>query len=225
MTVASDERGVTRPGRAAPLPPDERRRAILDAVRPLVLARGASVTTKELAQAAGVAEGTLFRVFADKTTLVRDVVHAAIDPASAVPELDAIDRSSWLEHRLTRVFEIGFEQITATIRWVGVLHELARDDTGTSPTRAETGRAWIEAQQAGEEAVRAALTRVLEPDADRFGRPLADVVELLDVLIVGASMQAVNAARRGRAPTQPPVAQLVDTFLHGVLAKTPTRSS
>lgn len=200
---------------------------MLDAVRPLVLARGASVTTKELAQAAGVAEGTLFRVFADKATLVREVVHAAIDPASAVPELDAIDRSSWLEHRLTRVFEIGFEQITATIRWVGVLHELARDDAGGGPheSRAEAGRAWIASQQAGEAAVRAALTRVLEPDADRFGRPLADVVELLDVLIVGASMQAVNAARRGRAPTEPPVDQLVDTFLHGVLAPTRTRSS
>ncbi|MBN9326134.1 MAG: TetR family transcriptional regulator, partial [Cellulomonas sp.] len=45
------------------MPPDERRRAILRAVLPVVRERGADVTTRELAEAAGVAEGTLFRVF------------------------------------------------------------------------------------------------------------------------------------------------------------------
>ena len=70
-------------GRAAPLPPDERRAAILLAVRPVILARGAAVTSRELAEAAGVAEGTLFRVFTDKVTLVREAVLAAVDPADA----------------------------------------------------------------------------------------------------------------------------------------------
>ena len=80
---------ITGPGRgrATPLPPDERRAAILLAVRPVILARGAAVTSRELAEAAGVAEGTLFRVFTDKVTLVREAVLAAVDPADAIPEI------------------------------------------------------------------------------------------------------------------------------------------
>src|SRR6478736_24792 len=92
-----------RPGRAAPLPPDERRRAILRAVAPVILERGISATTRELAEAAGVAEGTLFRVFDDKATLMRAAVHAALDPAAAVPAIEAIDLALPLRDRLLRL--------------------------------------------------------------------------------------------------------------------------
>ena len=58
------------PPRARALPPDERRAAILTAVLPVVLDKGMSASTRELAQAAGVAEGTLFRVFDSKDDLI-----------------------------------------------------------------------------------------------------------------------------------------------------------
>src|SRR5690606_23916200 len=45
--------------RARPLAPEERREAILDAVLPLLRERGREVTSRELAEAAGVAEGTI----------------------------------------------------------------------------------------------------------------------------------------------------------------------
>src|SRR4051795_11241283 len=93
--------------RAAPLPPDERRAAILEAVRPVLLERGAAVTTRELAEAAGVAEGTLFRVFTDKATLVREAVMAAVDPAAAVPQIKAIDMSQPLRDRLVVLMKVG----------------------------------------------------------------------------------------------------------------------
>ena len=41
--------------RAKPLPPDERRRVLLAAARPLVRAHGHAVRTKDVAAAAGVA--------------------------------------------------------------------------------------------------------------------------------------------------------------------------
>ena len=68
------------PGRAAALPPDERRRAIIEAVAPLLLEHGADVTTRQIAEAAGVAEGTLFRVFPDKVTLLHATAHSMLDP-------------------------------------------------------------------------------------------------------------------------------------------------
>jgi AcrR family transcriptional regulator len=61
--------------------PDERRKAILDALIPLLLERGGDVTTKEIAQAAGIAEGTIFRVFPDKATLLFAAAEEAINPA------------------------------------------------------------------------------------------------------------------------------------------------
>ncbi len=61
--------------------PDDRRKAILDAVIPLLVEKGGDVTTKEIAQAAGIAEGTIFRVFPDKATLLFAAAEEAINPA------------------------------------------------------------------------------------------------------------------------------------------------
>ncbi|WP_034647891.1 TetR/AcrR family transcriptional regulator [Cellulomonas sp. HZM] len=213
-------------GRAAPLPPQERRTAILHAVRGLVLARGAAVTTRELAQAAGVSEGTLFRVFDDKAALVRETVHAALDPTEAVPLLDAIDRGLPLDERLARVLEIGFERVGETMRWVAVLHELGRGDPGfehSVQARREVHAQWVRRQEEGQAAVRFAVTRVLEPDAAQFARPLHQVVQLLDVVLVGAAMQQADAARRGTTAEVPEIDVLVTHFLHGALAPSPLR--
>ncbi|HBX79727.1 MAG TPA: TetR/AcrR family transcriptional regulator, partial [Propionibacteriaceae bacterium] len=49
--------------RAAPLSPDDRRRALIAATRPLLAEFGPDVSTRRIAEAAGVAEGTIFRVF------------------------------------------------------------------------------------------------------------------------------------------------------------------
>lgn len=89
-----------RSRRASALPADERRRAIVAATLPLVLTHGRAVTSRQIAEAAGVAEGTVFRVFADKDELIEAVVEHALDPAPLTARLDAIDRSLPLRARL-----------------------------------------------------------------------------------------------------------------------------
>lgn len=79
--------------RAAPLPPSERRQSIVAAAMPLVLERGSSVTSRDLAAAAGVSEGTLFKVFDDKDALIRSVVESAIDQQPFEQAVAAIDPS------------------------------------------------------------------------------------------------------------------------------------
>jgi AcrR family transcriptional regulator len=69
--------------RAAPMTPDDRRRAIIDAVRPLLIEHGDRLTTRLIAEAAGVAEGTIFRVFADKDELMNAVAAETLNPADA----------------------------------------------------------------------------------------------------------------------------------------------
>jgi AcrR family transcriptional regulator len=76
--------------RAAALPADERRAAIVAATVPLLL-EGGTVTTRHIADAAGIAEGTIFRVFADKDEVLRAAVDAVLDPAPTEALLRAID--------------------------------------------------------------------------------------------------------------------------------------
>src|SRR6478735_5524754 len=92
--------------RAAALPPEERRAAIIETTIPLLLQHGRSVTTRQIAEAAGIAEGTIFRVFPDKEQLIDAVLERAVDPVPTQRALDAIDRSLPLDERLVLAVEI-----------------------------------------------------------------------------------------------------------------------
>jgi len=73
--------------------PDERRQAIIEAVIPLLVRHGAGLTTRQIAEAAGVAEGTIYRVFPDKCALVQAAARATMDPVDGRQKLAAIDPS------------------------------------------------------------------------------------------------------------------------------------
>ena len=82
------------------MPAEERRASILAATVPLLIDHGTQITTRQIAEAAGVAEGTIFRVFVDKETLIEAAVEQAFDPAPVEAELRAIDPTLALEARL-----------------------------------------------------------------------------------------------------------------------------
>ena len=68
--------------------PEDRRRAIIAATVPLLEQHGAAVTTRQIADAAGIAEGTIFRVFPDKDSLIRDAIGSAFDSVDVLEQLD-----------------------------------------------------------------------------------------------------------------------------------------
>lgn len=148
-------RGPTR-HRAAALPPRERRAAIIAATVPLLIAHGTAITTCQIAEAASIAEGTIFRVFSDKESLIAAAVKQVFDPAPVEIELRAIDPALSLESRLEEA--VGILQRRFTYVWrlmtiVGMTNEAidTRDESdrrGTSTLRA--------------------LAAVLEPDRARL---------------------------------------------------------
>jgi AcrR family transcriptional regulator len=73
---------------------------------PLLVARGEEVTSLEIASAAGIAEGTIFRVFANKDELIDAVLRRALDPAPVEAAIAAVDTSAGLEAAVTEVVRI-----------------------------------------------------------------------------------------------------------------------
>src|SRR5688572_28902683 len=104
------------PTRAPALPAEERRAAILEATLPLLLERGAAVSTRQIAEAAGVAEGTIFRVFPDKDAVVQAAVELALDPEPAERAMAAIDRDLPLAEQLTEAVRIMQARLAAIWR-------------------------------------------------------------------------------------------------------------
>src|SRR6187402_2692586 len=77
--------------RARPMSVEDRRETILEAAIPLLLKHGGDVTTKQIAEAAGIAEGTVFRAFGDKESIIDAAVQKFLDPEPTRRMLRGID--------------------------------------------------------------------------------------------------------------------------------------
>ncbi|HEX5401588.1 MAG TPA: TetR/AcrR family transcriptional regulator [Pseudonocardiaceae bacterium] len=90
-----------RSGRAPAMNVEERRAAIVEVAVPMLVEHGANVKTSEIAAAAGIAEGTLFRAFRDKQALFAACMRAIFESTTEVAQIERIDRSLPLADRLT----------------------------------------------------------------------------------------------------------------------------
>src|SRR3954470_1625595 len=119
-----------KPRRATALPPDERRSMIVAATLPLLLEHGDRVTSRQIAEAAGVAEGTIFRAFADKDEIIAAVVEAALDPAPLEAAVSAVPVDLSFEETLGAVIAIMQQRVIDIWRIVSSVrsqfHDMAR---------------------------------------------------------------------------------------------------
>lgn len=129
---------------------DERRAAIAHATIPLLEQHGSQVSTRQIAIAAGVAEGTLFRAFDDKVELLTAAAERALDPTARVAEIDDLPAAPDLAAELVQVARVIADGGRRVRRVMLAVHGML----------------------ASEEGQRAAAVRAAR-GADVFGRPVA----------------------------------------------------
>jgi AcrR family transcriptional regulator len=190
----------TSGARAKALPPDERRQSIIDAALPLVSANGAAVRTRDLANAAGVAEGTIFRVFADKDALIEACIDEVLSPETLRTSFEHIDSTLPIEDRLRSAVEVIQRRTERMFQLLNTLN-LSRNSI-----RSRSKFSHEETQ---------ALARLFEPDADRFRLSPIECARILRGL---AFMTAHPLFSEDETPD---AAAVVSIALHGVAAPPP----
>jgi AcrR family transcriptional regulator len=178
--------------------PADRRAAVIAATIPLLRAHGVGVTTRQIADAAGVAEGTIFSVFDDKESLVAAALEAALAPDASLERLAAVDPSQPLEARVGEIVAIVQAYVAST--WE-LLAAVARSG---GAARRPPGRP----DQASDR-LAAAVADHLAPDSSQFRLPVADTARALVALTVGCSHPTII-----EAPMSPD--RIVELFFDGV---------
>jgi len=195
--------------RATPLPADERRAAIMAATEPLLMQYGREVSTRQIAEAAGIAEGTIFRVFPNKDALIDAILEDAFEAEPTFVALSRIHADLDLTVRLEQAIAI----LEARLRRVISLFAAFRHDP--PPPSDPAHQDHQQRRRADNARLNAALIEVIGADADRLRLPVDQVADLIRGLVFTVTHPLIGAT----FSSEPRV--IVDTLLYGIA--TPTR--
>ncbi|WP_197029011.1 TetR/AcrR family transcriptional regulator [Blastococcus sp. URHD0036] len=183
--------------RAARLSPDDRRAALLDGVIPLVQAHGRAISTRQIAEACGVAEGTIFRAFGTKEALIEAAIERYFSPQRFAEALATVPPTLPVEEKLRTVLLLVQDRLRGV---VGVLAAV-REQPGPEIAVDRGDRRWLEP-----------LRELLAPDAARLAVPVETVGQFLLLVALGTSLPHLAGEFAGLSADD-----LVRLVTHGVL--------
>ena len=178
---------------------------IVQAALPLVAEYGAAVTTSKIARAAGIGEGTIFRVFANKEELLDACMAEAVQPDHVVRELRAVSLELALTERLTEAAEALQAHLARMGAVAGALHASGYRRRGVEGEERVRGAGRDDAL-AG---IRAAVGELLAPERETLRLPVEQTA--------GLFLGLLFAQPRVDGEPQVDVRGLVAVFLHGAL--------
>jgi AcrR family transcriptional regulator len=152
--------------------PEDRRAMIAEQAIPLFIEQGASLSTRQLADHLGIAEGTIFRAFGDKDALVRAAVRAFFDRAEAHLSTGIVDASLPLEEKVARLVKGARAHARGVFAMLSLLDPA---EAGEYIARARSG------------AFEAAIAKAFAPDAASLGVAPDRVAALLRIAVIAAS--------------------------------------
>ncbi len=178
----------------------ERQDMIIGVVIPLIIEHGRDLTSKQIAEACGIAEGTIFRAFGDKETLITKAVERYLDPLALRTSLRSIDADLSLDDKLRTIMGLLRDRFSGVIRMMAALGR-----QGPPPRR--------EGDPTNDFAV--VIGELLAPHADELRISPEEVAHFARVLAFTTALPVFG-------DTIPfTTDELLDLFKHGVLRPTP----
>ncbi|HEX6351614.1 TetR/AcrR family transcriptional regulator [Actinophytocola sp.] len=197
--------------RAPAMSQEERRAAIVRSTIPLLIEHGGNVSTSQIAAAAGIAEGTVFRAFKDKQDLLIACMRAGMNSDEEVAMIERIGRDNPLQQRLTE----GVRTISGYLDRVWGLGQAMRASVGPEAMQRHLHEG-DEPRKPGPppELLRVsnAISGLIDPATDNLRVEPERAVQMLLGLVLTNRMQGENF---GEASSDP--AEIVDLVLHGVI--------
>jgi AcrR family transcriptional regulator len=183
---------------------DDRRAQIVEAVTPAVLEHGAAITTRQLAEAAGVAEGTLFKAFGDKESLLTAVAEHHLATEDFAAELGALAFDS-LEELVTVIGAALVTRMRFIFRLVVALGPVGQRVAAERHAEFEASKHRL---------------------AERFV-PFRDELRVTPIVAADLLRTLAWAASASWGETEPTSSadDIVQVLLHGIVASDGTRAS
>ncbi|TFC42543.1 TetR/AcrR family transcriptional regulator [Cryobacterium sp. TMT1-21] len=165
-----------KPARARSLSVEDRQSMIIDAVTPLLIEHGQGVTTRQIAECAGIAEGTIFRAFDSKDELIRAVVARQLDPEPLRVQLAAVDLALPLEERVGAIVGLLRARFARVFTILNMAGSMGRPHTH------EAAHEFTEM-----------LAHLLAPDFARLSVPPIRAAQIIRMVALAASVPQIRS--------------------------------
>lgn len=172
----------------------------------LIVARGGDVSTAEIAEAAGIAQGTIFRVFPTKESIIDAIFADAFDRAAVRTELGGLEPVADLAERMRQIVAVLLRRNRRIVSLFNALGARRPPNMGEAGHRAR----WEQSL--------ADIAALLEPDRAQLRMAPPEAARLLQSLVIALSGPLIS-----QRPDYSPEA-IVDLVLNGIARRGPDQA-